>query len=103
MFVLHHARSRFVALATLVLVAGAALIWLPPAKAEAVPITGGALTWGVKASFRNYVQGPIALGNIQTHDGASKNPDGTFNFPFTAGRHLRLGSKRTRRAARRGA
>lgn len=50
----------------------------PPAVADTV--TGGSATWGVKESFRNYVQSPTASGQITTSDGANINGDGTFNF-----------------------
>ncbi|WP_154606358.1 HtaA domain-containing protein [Arthrobacter sp. AQ5-05] len=46
----------------------------------ASPATGG-LDWGVKESFRSYLAGPIANGNIAASDGATANPDGTFHFP----------------------
>jgi hypothetical protein len=45
----------------------------------------GSLTWGVRESFRNYVQGPIARGNIALGGGAAANRDGTFQFPAAAG------------------
>jgi hypothetical protein len=32
-------------------------------------VTGGSLTWGVKASFRSYVTGPIAAGTVTTGQG----------------------------------
>lgn len=68
--------------ALVVLFAGA--LWLPSARAEALPVTGGTLDWGVKASFRSYVSGPIAAGGVSTHDGATNN-GGVFRFPFTTG------------------
>lgn len=40
----------------------------------------GALDWGVKASFRAYVEGPIANGSIEVADPASRNADGTVRF-----------------------
>lgn len=48
-------------------------------------ITGGALDWGVKASFRRYVGGPIAHGAITTGGGATANGDGTFRFAADGG------------------
>ena len=36
------------------------------------------LTWGVKASFRNYVE--AAEGSITLNDGATRTEDGTFVF-----------------------
>jgi len=43
-------------------------------------IDSGDLDWGVKKSFRDYVVGPIAHGEITTSDGASRHDDGTFSF-----------------------
>lgn len=58
------------------LVAGTAA----PARAATAPITGAVLDWGIKASFRSYVEGAIAHGSITTSGGASRNADGTFRF-----------------------
>lgn len=52
-----------------------------------VGVTGGYLDWGVKASFRSYVRGPIAKGDYTTAGGASENGDGTLRFPATGGRY----------------
>lgn len=64
--------------------------FLPIATASAqdqpVPITSGAgADWGVKASFRSYVVGPIAHGAIAVADGATVNADGTYHFPLKGG------------------
>jgi hypothetical protein len=58
----------------------------PGARVEAAPrtITGGHLDWGVKASFRSYIQGPIANGSITLSEGATLNGNGTFRFPAVA-------------------
>lgn len=56
-----------------------------PAGATPRPAVGGHLDWGVKASFRAYVTGPIAHGSITTASGASTNGDGTLRFPLSAG------------------
>lgn len=48
-------------------------------------ITGGTLDWGVKASFRSYIRGPIAKGTVATSAGATTGPDGTFRFGPAAG------------------
>ncbi|RIQ13714.1 HtaA domain-containing protein, partial [Jiangella rhizosphaerae] len=40
----------------------------------------GTLDWGVKASFRNYITGPIAHGTIEVREPATENADGTFRF-----------------------
>jgi Htaa len=51
-----------------------------------VPIAAGAgLDWGVKQSFRNYIEGGIAAGTITVSDGATRNGDGTFHFPLRDG------------------
>ena len=52
-----------------------------PAAADPLfPIVDGDLDWGVKESFRNYITGPIAGGEITVTDGAEQNADGTFGF-----------------------
>lgn len=58
-----------------------------PALAEEAPVTvtQGSATWGVKQSFRNYVSGPIAHGGYEAVDGASRNTDGTLDFPTAEG------------------
>ena len=48
------------------------------------------LTWGVKESFRGYVEG--AEGSISLSNGATKNEDGTFTFPAVAGGNLTIDS-----------
>lgn len=58
-----------------------------PAAAEEVELGGGHADWGVKESFRNYVEGPIAHGEITVTDGATRNADGTFRFPVAGGIH----------------
>ncbi|WP_431980269.1 HtaA domain-containing protein [Streptomyces qinglanensis] len=50
------------------------------AAAPTVPLTAGSLDWGIKKSFRDYLNGPIANGKITVADGARTNPDGTFRF-----------------------
>lgn len=52
-----------------------------------VALTGGALDWGVKRSFRRYIAGPIAHGETTVDDGATVNDDGTFRFPVADGAH----------------
>ncbi|MFI6577250.1 HtaA domain-containing protein [Nocardiopsis sp. NPDC050513] len=46
------------------------------------PLTvhSGRADWGVRASFRTYIEGDIAQGSISAEDGASRNADGTFAF-----------------------
>ncbi|MEE6281422.1 HtaA domain-containing protein [Georgenia sp. MJ170] len=41
----------------------------------------GHLDWGVKESFRSYVTGQIAHGQITLGDGATENADGSYRFP----------------------
>lgn len=58
------------------------------AQDDPVPITSGAgADWGVKASFRSYVVGPIAHGAIAVSGGATVNADGTYHFPVKGGVH----------------
>ena len=46
------------------------------------------LTWGVKASFRSYVE--AAGGSITLSDGATKAEDGSFVFPAKPGGDLTI-------------
>lgn len=48
------------------------------------------LTWGLKQSFRAYVEG--AGGAIETGEGARRSADGAFLFPAAPGEGLRLGA-----------
>lgn len=43
-------------------------------------VFNGRADWGVKESFRNYIEGDIAAGDITASDGATRNDDGTFSF-----------------------
>ena len=61
-----------------------------PAAASAqgpppITLTGGQADWGLKASFRSYIAGPIARGTTTVSDGATVNPDGTFRFTLVSG------------------
>ncbi len=56
-------------------------------------ITGGAMDWGVKQSFRSYVAGPIAHGAVAATDGATLNADGTCRFPVLGGTYTATGGK----------
>ncbi len=46
------------------------------------PVTAGTMVWGMKDSFRKYIVGPIAKGNITVSDGATQ---AASNGPFTFG------------------
>ncbi|HEY3800589.1 MAG TPA: HtaA domain-containing protein [Caulobacteraceae bacterium] len=48
------------------------------------------LTWGVKESFRGYVEG--AGGSIEVGGGAERGADGAFAFEAAPGAGLRLGA-----------
>lgn len=48
------------------------------------PVVNGTLDWGVKASFRAYVTGPIANGKVETSGGATASADG-YRFPDATG------------------
>ncbi len=50
-----------------------------------VEFVAGEIDWGVKASFRSYIAGPIAHGDITPSEGATVNGDGTFAFPIEDG------------------
>ncbi|MDQ6522861.1 HtaA domain-containing protein [Nocardioides sp. LHD-245] len=57
----------------------------PPAQAAEGAITDATLDWGIKTSFRTYIEGSIAHGAIATTGGVSRNADGSFRFAGGAG------------------
>ena len=61
------------------------LVSAASAAAATIPIKGGEVDWGIKESFRNYVKGPIAGGQIEVSGGAAEAADGTFRFPVGSG------------------
>ncbi len=77
-------RHRVAALACLVAMAAALLAWAVPASADEAD--GGRLDWGVKESFRSYMTGPIAQGEITTGDGVS-TVGGVYRFHSATGEY----------------
>jgi hypothetical protein len=72
------------------LLAGLAVVAGSPTAQAAPPVgaatvTGGHADWGVRASFRSYVTGPIAQGSVTVSDGVTTNGDGSFRWPGAAG------------------
>ncbi|GAA0439852.1 hypothetical protein Aca07nite_48400 [Actinoplanes capillaceus] len=65
--------------------AASALTGVTPAFAAPVDVAGGSLDWGFKASFRAYVSTGNGNPPIATSNGATRNADGTFDFPATGG------------------
>ncbi|MFJ4191942.1 HtaA domain-containing protein [Kitasatospora sp. NPDC089509] len=48
----------------------------------------GALDWGVKASFRSYIEGPASQGGaVELTGGATRNADGTFHFGLASAKY----------------
>jgi hypothetical protein len=78
------ARTRSLSIA-LLLAAITLLVSAASAAAATIPITGGEVDWGIKQSFREYVKGPIAQGQIEVSGGATEADDGTFKFPVDSG------------------
>lgn len=70
-------------LATVAFVGGSAPAGAAPPGDAAV--SGGHADWGVRATFRSYVTGPIAQGSITTGDGVTTNTDGSFRWPDASG------------------
>src|ERR1700749_4207363 len=69
-----------------VLLAAIALLATAAAAAAAtIPIKGGEVDWGIKASFRGYIKSPIAAGKIELSNGAVEAADGTYEFPVESG------------------
>ncbi|MEE1827778.1 HtaA domain-containing protein [Streptomyces sp. BE20] len=78
-------RTRLAALAAVTAGLGLAAAGVPAlAFGAGAPTTvtydTGSLDWGVKASFRNYVTGPVGQGAVELTGGATTNADGTFHF-----------------------
>lgn len=68
--------------------APASISVLPQARAQTCDethraVSDGSFTWGVKESFRNYVEGNIARGAITVKDGASRS-GGSVVYPASA-------------------
>lgn len=78
------ARTRSLPIA-LLMSAIVLLVSAASAAAATIPIEGGEVDWGVKESFRKYVKGPIANGQIEVSGGATEAGDGTFKFPVESG------------------
>ncbi|GAB4003742.1 HtaA domain-containing protein [Glycomyces albus] len=78
-------RSALAALAaSAIALAASVLAWAAPAGADEA--AGGRLDWGVKESFRNYITGPIAQGEVNTGDGAS-TVGGAYRFHSATGEY----------------
>ena len=56
-----------------------------PVAAAPTTVAGGEVTWGVKASFRSYVTGPVGQGTIEVSGGATSGADGAVTFPGATG------------------
>jgi hypothetical protein len=69
-----------------VVLAGAALALggASPSHAAPVAIADGTLSWGVRSSFRSYIEGSIAHGQATTSGGATRNGN-LFEFPAASG------------------
>lgn len=63
----------------------ALLVSVASAAAATIPIKGGEVDWGIKESFRKYIEGPAAKGKIEVSGGAVRAADGTFVFPVGTG------------------
>ncbi|WP_199035601.1 HtaA domain-containing protein [Glycomyces salinus] len=78
-------RSALAALgASALALAASVLTWASPAAADEA--AGGRLDWGVKESFRSYITGPIAEGEVNTGDGAS-TVGGAYRFHSATGEY----------------
>ncbi|QSB04145.1 HtaA domain-containing protein [Natronoglycomyces albus] len=87
-------RKRRAALAVAAMFAAQGALFLAPQtvsadESQSFPIVDGFLDWGFKESFRNYVSGPIAGGDITVSDGAERNGDGSFRFTDATGEYSR--------------
>lgn len=84
---------RLAAVLLTALLAASPIVVAPAALAIEVnsPIMAGEVVWGVKESFRKYIEGNIAKGSIAATDGAKQQSDGTFQFPGAAGAYNAAG------------
>lgn len=57
---------------------------------DPMPVSGAMLSWGVKQSFRNYVEG--SGGTIEAGLGAERDADGGFVFAGVPGKGLSRGA-----------
>ncbi|MFJ9697119.1 HtaA domain-containing protein [Kitasatospora sp. NPDC101183] len=79
-------RTRLAALAAATVGLGLTALGAPALATAAggpgsVTYDTGALDWGVKASFRGYLNGPGSQGGaVELTGGATTNPDGTYHF-----------------------
>jgi hypothetical protein len=64
---------------------------LRPVKSNGAVMSFSQLIWGVKSSFRSYVE--AAGGSITVGDGATQRADGTFIFPAVPGGDLTINSE----------
>lgn len=79
----HAPVRRRVSLAAAVVAASVGLVTAGATGASAAVdrgVTGGDLTWGVKASFRSYMTGFIAHGTITPSNGAKKDAQNVITF-----------------------
>ena len=74
---LTHARRGLAGLAGLALLGGALVVTAAPSSAEPVAATEASATWGLRASFTNYVSG--SGGSVTVAEGATRSPD--FGWP----------------------
>jgi hypothetical protein len=75
--------SRRISLAAAALAAAAAISVIGAAQSQAAPVTftGGHLDWGVRQSFRVYIEANPADGEIRLSGGAFRTADGGIRFP----------------------
>ncbi|HIZ34408.1 MAG TPA: HtaA domain-containing protein, partial [Candidatus Ruania gallistercoris] len=76
-------RQRAVGVAAALALSAAGVVAAAPAiaapePAQEVEVTSASLQWGVKESFRNYITGPIADGQIALQGSTTQTEDGTF-------------------------
>lgn len=78
-------RQRAVGVAAALALSAAGVVAAAPAiaapePAQEVEVTSASLQWGVKESFRNYITGPIADGQIALQGSTTQTEDGTFEW-----------------------
>ncbi|HEX4751289.1 MAG TPA: HtaA domain-containing protein [Solirubrobacterales bacterium] len=80
-------RSTAIRSLSIAALAAAIALLLTAATAAAAPraVEGGELDWGVKESFRSYIETMALEGQIDLAEGATEADDGTYRFPLVSG------------------
>lgn len=74
-------RRSLAALLSSTLIAGASIVGLAaPSQADEAEVSGATLSWGLRESFRNYISGPIAQGEVSAIAPATVSGSGIVSW-----------------------